>query len=251
MAYGDRELVRGNKGADVKELQMRLAGFRGTVPDGEFGPGTELQVQSFQRDWMQLLNPTGRVDGDTFAALDDFARLHPISFDTLRCPCGICSGFGQEKFKGSYRSGMPKAEAFYRYEYPGIHRMVLWAFRAALFYCHQQDMDLIITSGYRCSEDNKQQGRTSTNHHGKAVDFDIVGTRDKREDMKVCDEVRGMLVETANAQVGWSASNRKSLEPNNIAPTWVHYDVRSYERTYLTDQYFVRDLEALNGISAE
>jgi len=43
MEYGDRELKKGTKGLDVRELQIRLAGFRGTMPDGDFGPGTELQ----------------------------------------------------------------------------------------------------------------------------------------------------------------------------------------------------------------
>jgi len=41
MECGERELKRGSKGPDVAELQLRLAGFRGTVPDGDFGPGTE------------------------------------------------------------------------------------------------------------------------------------------------------------------------------------------------------------------
>ena len=57
MGYGERDLVRGAGGEDVVELQMRLAGFRGTVPDGGFGPGTELQVTSFQRDWMERGQP--------------------------------------------------------------------------------------------------------------------------------------------------------------------------------------------------
>ena len=48
MAWGD-PLKRGDKGADVVELQMRLAGFRGTVPDSDYGPGTELQVVTLDR----------------------------------------------------------------------------------------------------------------------------------------------------------------------------------------------------------
>ena len=46
MQYGERELKRGCKGPDVVELQTRLAGFRGTMPDGDFGPGTERQVMT-------------------------------------------------------------------------------------------------------------------------------------------------------------------------------------------------------------
>ncbi len=62
MQYGSRAIKRGDKGEDVQELQIRLAAFRGTVPDGDFGPGTELQVITFQRDFMKLQQPTGLVD---------------------------------------------------------------------------------------------------------------------------------------------------------------------------------------------
>jgi hypothetical protein len=132
MGYGDRELSEGSKGLDVVELQMRLAGFRGTLPDGDFGAGTKLQVVAFQRDWMEMPNPTGRVDATTFSAIDEFATRYPVDFSQLKCGCGICTGFGQGKFKGLYYQKQ-KAEAFHRYEYPGIHRMALWAYRAAMF----------------------------------------------------------------------------------------------------------------------
>ncbi len=65
--------------------------------------------------------------------------------------------------------------------------------------------------------------------------------------MNRCDEIRGKLVELENAQIGWNASNRKALEPANIAPTWVHYDVRCYEREYLKDRFFCRNEEELHG----
>ena len=62
MAFGSKQLKRGDKGKDVVELQLRLAGFRGTTWDGDFGPGTELQVIAFQRDYMKRANPSGKVD---------------------------------------------------------------------------------------------------------------------------------------------------------------------------------------------
>src|SRR5690606_7826420 len=74
MAFGDVLLSRGDEGSDVEELQLRLAGFRGTVWDGIFGPGTELQVQCFQRDVMELAAPSGAVDDATFYALFRFER---------------------------------------------------------------------------------------------------------------------------------------------------------------------------------
>ena len=243
---GERELKKGLEGDDVRELQVRLAGFRGTLLDGDFGPGTELQVVTFQKDYMQLPQPSGVVDQNTLDALDAFSKQYPLDFQALKCPCGVCEGFGQGKFKGRYRSGMPKIEAYYRYEYPGIHRIILWALRGLFFYL--PEFEFIITSGYRCSVNNEQNSRTSTNHHGKAIDVDV-GLRpgeDKRDDMNRCEMIRGLMVERANAQIGWSGKNRKSLEPSNIAPTWIHYDVRSYERKYLVDHFFCMNLEELS-----
>ena len=247
MEYGARELKRGCKGPDVAELQTRLAGFRGTVPDGDFGPGTERQVMNFQRDYMGKSAPAGIADRATLRAIDKFADDYPFDFKSLKCPCGECGGFGQGQFKGRYHAGRPRAEAFYRYEYPGIHRMLLWAARAAFLYLPGHRF--VITSGYRCSVNNAQHGRSSTNHHGKAIDMDIVAKpgEDKGDDMLKCDGARGCIVETAHAQIGWSASNRKALEPSNIAPTWVHYDVRCYEPKYLKDEAFCTTLKELDN----
>jgi hypothetical protein len=247
MRLGDRRVERGMQGQDVEELQVRLAGFRGTVPDGDFGPGTELQVVCFQRDFMGMATPSGACDGSMLEALDDFARRYPIDFDALQCPCGVCDGFGQGRFRGTYSRPGQRLEAFHLYEYPGIHRMLLWAVRALFFYA--RDERFVITSGYRCGVRNEQRGRTSTNHHGKAIDVDAVGHpgEDRRDDMERCNRLRGLLVERSNAQVGWAATNRKALEPSDIAPTWVHYDVRCYETRYLEDRFFCRDLEGLNG----
>ena len=71
--------------------------------------------------------------------------------------------------------------------------------------------------------------------------------KDKRDDMNRCNLIRGIIVERSNAQVGWYAKNRKALEPDNIAPTWVHYDVRTYDRKYLADRYFCQNIEELNN----
>jgi hypothetical protein len=247
MEYGERILQKTLGGPDVVELQIRLAGFRGTVPDGSYGPGTELQVVTFQRDYMKMQTPTGIVDGATMAAIDKLADDYPINFNQLKCPCGTCGGFGQGLFKGRYMAGKPKLEMYYRYEYPGIHRMLLWAARAIMFYMPEHKF--VFNSCYRCSVNNKQKGRSSTNHHGKAIDLDVENKpgEDRRDDMNKCDAIRGRLVETANAQIGWAANNRKALEPSNIAPTWVHYDVRCYEQKYLKDEYFCKTLKDLDN----
>lgn len=108
MQYGERVIERRHHGPDVEELQLRLAGFRGTVPDGDFGAGTELQVTKFQQDYMKMAQPTGIADRATLEAIDAFAEQYPIDFQALRCTCGGCEGWGQGRFKGQYRAGQPK-----------------------------------------------------------------------------------------------------------------------------------------------
>ncbi len=84
---------------------------------------------------------------------------------------------------------------------------------------------------------------------GKALDCDLPRKKgdDKRDDCNRCDALRGFLVEKCNFQIGWEARNKKSLEPSNIAPSWIHMDVRCYGKKYLADKYFVRSARELNS----
>ena len=168
-------LQRGSAGPEVEELQLRLAGFRGTIWDGQFGPGTELQVVTFQRDYMDESQPDGIVGAKTKAALLAFDREYSVDLSDFHCPCGTCEGFGQGRFRGRYRPSSAKTEAYHWYEYPGIHLAVIHTFKAVRFYLHQSQMPApIVTSGYRCWIDNQQKGRQTTNHMGKGVDFDFL-----------------------------------------------------------------------------
>jgi len=243
MAFGDRTLRRHASGADVVELQLRLAGSRGTVWDGDFGPGTELQVMTFQRDVMNEAKPDGIVGPATFAALEHFTDDYPVDFEKLMCQCGQCDGFGNGLHRNEYQLGKPEAERYYLYEYPGIHVALIHSYRAVRFYSQRLGYpEPLLSCGYRCHENNRQHQRTSTNHMGKAIDFDfpLKGGETKRDDRDRCDEFRGSMVEFGNFQIGWAASNRKALEPSEYAPTWIHMDVRNYERKYLDERYFVR-----------
>jgi len=172
-----KTLKRGDTGWEVQLLQIKLSGFRGTTWDGSFGPGTELQVMQFQKDFMGSHAPTGIVDPITSKAIDTFALKYPVDFSFLKCPCGACSGFGNGLNLNVYQAGMPSVEAYYRYEYPGIHKAILWSARAVMYYNPQYKM--VFTSGYRCEQDNVIHGRTSTNHHGKAVDLGIILPKDQ------------------------------------------------------------------------
>ena len=251
MSASSKNLTRGDSGKEVRALQLRLAGFRGTSWDGQFGPGTELQVITFQRDYMGIASPDGIAGPNTSKALKQFARDYPIRFAKLKCLCGTCEGFGQGRFNKKYRNGRDGVERYHRYEYPGIHKAILNAFRAAQFYLCKEGFDLpYLTSGYRCWVNNEQKGRTSTNHMGKAMDcdFPLNEGEDKRDDINRCDSARSILVEKCNFQIGWSGRNKKSLEPSNIAPSWIHMDVRSYDKAYLKDDYFVTNATELNRL---
>lgn len=276
MKFGDRTLRILSKGKDVEELQLRLAGFAGTVWDGDFGQKTKNQVMIFQRDFMNLANPTGVVDTDTFTALDIFANQYPIDFDAdLRCPpkpgstsefC-TCQGFGQNRYRKIYlkttsplvldwdRAGeIVFSESKHQYEYPGIHKAVLHTYRAFLFYAPREKfISPRLTSGYRCHIDNIAQKRNSTNHMGKAIDFsfDIATGQNKRT---VCNEARNLLVQKSNCQIRWNQKNQKALEPGHpavgrefTADTWVHLDVREYDEKFLHDRFFVKNLEQLDS----
>ena len=247
---GKTVLRKGATGAEVAELQIRLAGFRGTIWDGEFGPGTELQIRTFQRDYMGLTKPTGVADLETYEALQRFAISYSIDFGKVACPCRQCGGYGQGQFANQFREGKPEIEAFHKREYPGVHKAILHSYRAARFYAgSSEEAPFFLTCGYRCWINNKRHGRKSTNHMGKALDcdFQLQEGEDKRDDQRRCDRFRGVLAEKANFQIGWAASNRKALEPSAIAPTWIHMDVRQYSRRYLDDRYFVKTLEELDG----
>lgn len=248
MTFGAKILSKGATGPEVEELQLRLAGFRGTLWDGEFGPGTELQVIAFQRDYLKMENPSGIADEATYQGLDRFAQEFPIDFAKLQCPNCQCQGFGQNRFQNEFLSGKAQIEVFHKCEYPGIHKAVLHTFRAIRFYTREAGLgEALITSGYRCWIKNEEKGRTTTNHLGKAIDFDFPmnAGEDKRDDCQRCDAVRGLLVEKSNCQIGWGANNLKALEPSNIAPTWIHLDVRCYEPKYLANKYFVKTAEEL------
>ena len=249
MQFNAETIQRGSQGPAVEELQIRLAGFRGTIWDGDFGPGTELQVITFQKEYMKMAGPTGVVDQPVFNALQEFGEEFPIDFNKLKCPCGECEGFGKGQFKDPYRSDRPKIEAYHLFEYPGIHKAILHSYRAALFFAKDSEFgDPFISSGYRCHVNNKNKGRRSTNHMGKAIDCDLLMLEgdDKRDDSIRCDKFRGYLVEKSNFQIGWNSRNKKSLEPSNIAPTWIHMDVRSFSKIYLQEKYFVTNEQELD-----
>lgn len=282
MIFGARTLRQGDVGADVVELQLRLAGFAGTVWDGDFGPRTSNQVRTFQQDFMQETNPSGIADQSVFTALDRFAAEFPISFDDEPIKCPNCAGadgefctregFGQMRYRTLYLHGRDEddlrwdrtnrpdqnpsnTERRHQYEYPGIHKALFHTYRAFQFYAPLNNLDhpIRITSGYRCHINNVEKGRLSSNHMGKAMDFTFSGIQgDELE--TACNAGRDMLIAKSNCQLRWDSSNQKALEPGIqervgefVAKTWIHLDVREYlPARYLKAEFFIQSADALD-----
>jgi hypothetical protein len=144
----------------IQEINIRLAGFGGNVPTKKFTPRTVTMVKQFQKDYMGI-KPTSNICGDTLKAIDEFSEKYTFPFEEIKCKCGVCSGFGQGQYKNEYKD-TPKIEAHHKYEYPGIHRSILWAHKAIIFYTTSKQYKnygytvKCIYSGYRCHENNKQ-----------------------------------------------------------------------------------------------
>lgn len=274
-------IKKGDKNELVREINIRLAGFGGNVPTDEFTDRTEKMIKQFQRDYMKVPE-TGKVCGNVLRAIDEFSRNFDISaslWNQLKCSCstkgkkarsklrGIeelnnCDGFGDGTGKNTYKNDV-KNEAYHKYEYPGIHRSLLFGFKALQFYFSKQTTYKIdsFSSGYRCRFKNY----TTTNHQGKAMDIQFSkGTwairnavkKNLVELRKIRDHI---FIKYLGAQKEWPDPNLYSIEPIDLLYTpkgalrydhtfsWIHMDVRKFDAVYLDDKYFCKNLTALNG----
>ena len=153
-------------------------------------------------------------------------------------------------------------EKINKYEYPGIHRSLLFGFKALLFYLDQQDTYSFakISSGYRCRFKNY----TTTNHQGKAIDIqfkknNIMISGKNYKNIESLEDIRKLFFEKyLKAETSWKKKNNFSLEPiglnknNTIIDkkhtySWIHMDVREFEKEYLDDIYFCKERKMLNG----
>ena len=151
-----------------------------------------------------------------------------------------------------------------RYEYPGIHRSLLFGLKTIFFYLSKQKTYSfgLISSGYRCRFKNY----VTTNHQGKAIDIQfnkgqwlIRGKLYKN--IAELEKIRAdIFYKYLNAKTSWTDVNHYSLEPiglnsdntiidGNHTYSWIHMDVRAFEKEYLDDKYFCKTSNALNGKS--
>lgn len=257
---GQKYCIKQGNSELIREINIRLSGFGGNVPTDSFTDRTEKMIKQFQRDYMGVYE-TGRICGDLLIAIDDFQAKYPVDINQGKCPCGGCSGFGNGKYPEE-KNNAKIAEKSRKYEYPGMHRSLLWVQRAICFYLetHMKDEKLrfgVLFSGYRCNINNKKNNRTTTNHMGKASDIHIYSLTGKTTTEANCDKVRDLLMKYSGAKLRWEGHDFFALEPSTrnrkgkefIATNWVHYDVRTFEMKYLDDKFFAKTNEAVNGIS--
>jgi len=152
------------------------------------------------------------------------------------------------------------------YEYPGMHRSLMWAYKALLFYLEKEYGDKTsgkytvkhIESGYRCRYQQTFQDASdglSFNHMGNAIDihFYIDGERDtvnKLSEIKTCvDNIREDVIRKymgVGAGKGWEAGKIGIERASDGATTWVHMDVREFIN-YKADKFYKQTLDDING----
>lgn len=276
-------IKKGDKSELIREVNIRLAGFGGNVPTDEFTDRTEKMIKQFQRDYMQVPE-TGKICGNVLVAIDDFSRKFDLSntfWSQMKCSCntkgkkvtsklrGIqelnsCSGFGDHTGKLTYKA-LPHNEANHNYEYPGIHRSLLFGMKALQFYFSKQNVYKIdqVTSGYRCRFKNYK----TTNHQGKAIDIqfskgDWQIRNAVKKNLKTLEDIRdSFYIKYLGAQKNWPDKNLFSTEPIDLLYypdgslrydytfSWLHIDVRQFDSIYLEDKYFCKNTNDLNGTS--
>lgn len=158
-----------------------------------------------------------------------------------------------------------KGELFYAYEYPGMHRSLMWGFRALLFYLEKDATSFAfwqISSGYRCRNNSEYRSGKTTNHMGKAIDiqFSHNGTNitgKNQANVDLITELRDAIYKKLGVEPksGWGApQNRLAFEPIGLKPgqtsSWLHMDVRTFQRinpSYLADEFFANTIDLING----
>jgi zinc D-Ala-D-Ala carboxypeptidase len=161
----NRTLSEGASGEDVRQLQIRVAGYPAygghIAADGAFGPATKAAVQRFQQAYG--LGADGIAGSATFSKIyalqdDDCTPIH-FAYTELDDGCG---GSGWDG--GPLSAAATKANAL----------RTMWqleAMRHAL-----GDQPLIITSGFRSISCNNSVGGASNSQHLYGTAADLVGS---------------------------------------------------------------------------
>lgn len=240
-------IKKGSPDSDlILEINVRLAGFGGALPENKFTDLTEKCVKQFQRDYMKVAE-TGRVCGNTLRALDDFMLRYPIDkffthyvsegeANKVTCSCGHCNGWGTV---GAHD------------ELNGLHRSLFWILRSTMFYLEKTKPHLSISlvySGYRCSLHSEH----SKNHKGRALDVHFLKNGKRTRSADDMNEIRrDIFIKYMGAKSPEAAPNHIWLEPSGNTPgrnanTWVHFDVKQFAPKYYDKKLIAKDASTAN-----
>lgn len=255
------QCISSGKSELIREVNIRLAGFGGALPTDEFTELTGKCIKQFQRDYMGVPE-TGKICGSVLVALDKFRDEYGISpyFESMKCPCGKCSGFGSarsgdftfERYKKSTKQYIKVTQ--FANEFKGMHRSLIWGLKAMIFYFKKMNNPagykiVSISSGYRCIDNNWIKRRPTTNHMGCALDIVVQNKSNQVVSMNELEnQVRTeWFGKYLNTSLGWS-SNKFGLERlSDGATTWVHLDVREFSKEHKIDKLFSTTKDGLNG----
>ena len=242
----------------IREVNIRLAGFGGNVPTDEFTDNTENMIKQFQRDYMKVPE-TGKICGNVLKAIDEFCEKYIEQINDYKCPCqnpnnsketekasiaNRCSdGWGKGLYSDQYLK-TSIAEPYRKYEYPGMHRSILWAVSAMKFYLEFSKSvysKYDVNRGYRCWADNNFHSRKSTNHFGKAADIRFNKNGERTRLASDANKIRTDIFNKYLNAKWWGNPNLFALEKESDgAVTYVHVDCRDFEIKYLENKFFVK-----------
>ncbi|MEO9322979.1 M15 family metallopeptidase [Nocardioides sp. C4-1] len=159
-----RNLSSGATGADVSQLQIRVAGWAGygvnMAIDGSFGPQTVQAVKNFQASYG--LAADGVAGPATYAQIyalqdDDCTPIH-FSYAEVDGGCG----------QGGYSGGSVPAATVQE----NLKR-AMW--RAEALRQRMGNVPLTVTSGFRSQACDRQVGGSGTGQHTYGNAIDLVG----------------------------------------------------------------------------
>lgn len=161
----NRTLSEGASGEDVRQLQIRVAGYPGygkhLATDSSYGPATKAAVAEFQKAYgLAVDGIAGTATFNKIYALQD-DDCTPIHFTYAELDDG-CGGSGWDG--GPLSAAATKANAL----------QTMWqleALRHAL-----GDRPLTVTSGFRSIPCNRSVGGASNSQHLYGRSADLVGT---------------------------------------------------------------------------
>ncbi|TDC14289.1 peptidase M15 [Kribbella albertanoniae] len=160
-----RQLSQGMSGADVKQLQIRVAGYPGygahLATDGEYGPATAAAVGRFQTAYG--LGSDGVAGDATFRKIYELQDddCTPINFTYAELDDG-CGGSGYDG--GPLSEAVTKANAL----------QTMWQLQAMRH--AMGDKALNISSGFRSIPCNRSVGGASDSQHLYGRAADLVGS---------------------------------------------------------------------------